>query len=109
MTQGDSAGSVLPSERTVGEDHAAQTSVGRRGDPRALAIVAILLTLLASVTFAGYAVVIGLPVELVAVACAIWVVVLTQRGSRRRRWAWALVAFTMIPICLTAAYFLSIY
>jgi hypothetical protein len=71
-------------------------------------VLAIFLTLVASMTFAGYAVIVGVPVELLAVGCAIAVVALTQSGTRTRLWAWVLLASTLIPVGLTTAFFVSI-
>jgi hypothetical protein len=85
------------------------TPWSRRQIRGTLTVLAIVLTLVASMTFAGYAVVVGVPVELLAVGCAVAVVTLTRRGTRSRLWAWVLLAFTLIPVGLTTAYLVGIY
>ena len=109
MKQGDGQPEVVSEGLPNDEAPPALTRDNRRGIIGTLAVLATLLTLVAFTTFAGYAVVIGLPAELLALACAVAVLAKTQRGSLSRRWAWALLVFTLIPVGLTTAYLVGVY
>ncbi len=80
----------------------------RRGLIVVLVGLAIVLAPLALLTSVGYAIVVGVPLEVVSVSAAIAVVCLTASRTKGRHLSWLLLAVTLVPGGLTAAFLVTL-
>jgi hypothetical protein len=93
---------------TITGDEVAAPARYRSGVTVALAAAAVLVTPFALLTATGLLTPIGVLAGLVAVSFAALVVVRTTSHRWPRRFAWALVVFSLLPWGVTVAYFITI-
>jgi hypothetical protein len=105
VNQGDSVSDEHPDGQASGDAAPpALTPASRRSVVGILTVLAVLVTCAAILGSVGLPVVVGIPLEVLAVSLAVAVVGMT-RGKPGAGWGWLLLAFALVPVALTVAYF----
>ena len=92
----------------TGAPHATATTGYRTGWTVTFAVLAVLITPFALLTATGLLTPIGILAGLIAVSLATLVLVRTRKGFWPRRFAWALLVFSLLPWAVTVAFFITI-
>jgi hypothetical protein len=92
----------------TGASQVATTTGNRAGWTVTFAVLAVVITPLALLTATGLLTPIGILAGLIAVSLATLVLVRTRKGMWPRRFAWALVVFSLLPWALTVAFLVTI-
>lgn len=108
MSNGDQRSDLLAEWGSDADAPPRLSTATRRGLIVVLTGLAVVLAPMAFLTSVGYAIVVGVPLEIVSVSSAIAVVCLTTSRTKGRRLSWLLLAVTLIPVGLTIAFLITI-
>jgi hypothetical protein len=92
----------------TGAPQVATTTGKRAALTVTFAVLAVVITPFAVLTATGFLAPIGVLAGLIAVSMATLVLVRTRKGLWPRRFAWALLVFSLLPWGLTAAFCVTI-
>ena len=92
----------------TGAAQVATTAGSRAGWTATFAVLAVGITPFALLTATGLLTPIGILAGLIAVSLAALVLVRTRKGFWPRRFAWAVLVFSLLPWALTVAFFVTI-